>query len=962
MDSQLLHTGQRNESCRRAKSRQTRQVEASQRAAVQRVELRRQEQDIVATYTDPHLGVAAVQLELTPSGRAFLACKQEIDAHWDEYVHQSVPELDAPFTQEEVTAAVRALKASAAGLGLPLSAIKSVLMTEDNLQLVTDAFNDIYSTGDIPDDFTAVQLVLLPKPNGRGYRKIGVSNVLSRVIQYMVNHRLMLFLVDRQCLEECHCAFLKGHSVEGAALLSHMIETQSAVPLDSKHPLYTVYLDIKSAFASCPHHFILKALADLGIKGVMLRFIRSWLQQSSYSTANGGMVLIGIAVTLGLIEGNCFSPLLWACFLNPLAKALVQDCAAATDSATTSASRARGGGCDGTSSSSGGASADAAPVLAQAQQQNGTEVMVGGVPFPLIVFADDIKLSTRAPSPMQRKLDVMSVFLGDRNLQCSYDIGKSESMVSTVYVRNGVRRRKMPAGAATWEFMLGGAPLRRVPTYKHLGIQVHCNGGLAGIKLRNDYASAQQGRTIDLLSSSGIRSVAPMRGRHLLISRMRPVTSFGSGIHCGAGTVPVSTALCAADESVQRALLRAPGLPVEVVRSVLAMPSLDAEARASRLRLCAQVLSRRPTSAYRRALKDDLLLWDRLSAIVATGAAASPKSMGAQAADIHRRRLWWHHTNDLLSELEELEAHDAPPAPFRVLAQPRRYLQLVREFILEDVDSSVAMPLPGGGLREQLEDCLRSGCLLVRYQDRAVDRVAVMKKPSLRDTAVLLTGRATDSMHAMHFLAQPRTTANTLRVHLRAGSWYILTHAHYRKPCPWCAVDTHDNGVRRVDAGEGSDVERGGIIDVTSVDNQDAESVSAAAHLSALSQAQPSMRHLLVECTAWERQRTTMKASVQLILGDDGMHKKVTTAASSFDEETNTQWFLLIAGAPVEAWFVHTSVFQKPPRVSNKTAASTAQRQRDADAYDRVLRVTGEFLTEVIVATQRHFGVRRYYL
>ena len=157
-------------------------------------------------------------------------------------------------------------------------------------------------------------------------------------------------------------------------------------------------------------------------------------------------------------------------------------------------------------------------------------------------------------------------------------------------------------------------------------------------------------------------------------------------------------------------------------------------------------------------------------------------------------------------------------------------------------------------------------------------------------------------------------------------------------------------------------MERGGIIDVTSVDNQDAESVPAAAHLSALSQAQPSMRHLLVECTAWERQRTTMKASVQLILGDDGMRKKVTTAASSFDEETNTQWFLLIAGAPVEAWFVHTSVFQKPPRVSNKTAASTAQRQRDADAYDRVLRVTGEFLTEVIVATQRHFGVRRYYL
>ena len=105
-----------------------------------------------------------------------------------------------------------------------------------------------------------------------------------------------------------------------------------------------------------------------------------------------------------------------------------------------------------------------------------------------------------------------------------------------------------------------------------------------------------------------------------------------------------------------------------------------------------------------------------------------------------------------------------------------------------------------------------------------------------------------------------------------------------------------------------------------------------------------------------------MKESVQLILSDDGMHRKVTTAAASFDEVTNTQWFLLIAGAPVEAWFVNTSVFQKPPRLSNKTTARTAQRQRDADAYDRVLHVTGEFLTEVIVATQRHFGVKRYYL
>ena len=105
-----------------------------------------------------------------------------------------------------------------------------------------------------------------------------------------------------------------------------------------------------------------------------------------------------------------------------------------------------------------------------------------------------------------------------------------------------------------------------------------------------------------------------------------------------------------------------------------------------------------------------------------------------------------------------------------------------------------------------------------------------------------------------------------------------------------------------------------------------------------------------------------MKESVQLILGDDSMRKSVTTVASSLDSATSTQWFLLMAGAPVEAWFLNTTVFQKPPRLSNSVVANTAQRQRDADAYDRVLHVTGEFLVEVITATQRHFGVKRYYL
>ena len=939
MDSQLLRNGSRNESCRRAKSRQMRQIEAVQRAAVQRVELRRQEHVIVGTYTDPHLGVPAAQLELTPNGRAFLACKQELEVNWGAYMQRCVPTLDAPFTHEEVTSAVGALKMSAAGLGLPLAAVKHVLMTEENLQLVADAFNDIYSTGDIPDDFTAVLLVLLPKPNDRGYRSIGVSNVLSRVIQYMVNRRLMRYLVDHQCLEECHCAFLQGHSVEGAALLSHMIESQSAVPLDSKHPLYTVYLDIKSAFASCPHHFILKALADLGIQGVMLRFIRSWLEKSSYNTANGDMVLIGIAVTLGLIEGNCFSPLLWACFINPLAKALVQDCAAPR--------------------------ANVGPAV---QPRDNSEVTVGGVPFPLIVFADDIKLSTRAPDTLQRKLDIITESLGDWNLRCSYDVGKSEGTVSTTYERNGIRKRKLTAEEASHQFVLGGVQLRRVQTYKHLGIQVHCNGGSAGAKLRDAYVSGKQGRTIDMLANSGIRSVAPMRGRHLIISRLRPVTGFGAGIHSGASTAPVSDALCKADESVQRALLRAPGVPVEVVRSVLAIVSLDAEARMSRLRICAQMLSRLPTSAYRRGLKDDVRLWDRLSAIVDVGAAASKHSMGAQAAGVHRQRLWWHHTNSLLSELEEMEgnmhggnAQDIPPPPFRMAAAPRKYLQLVREFILGDVDSSLGTDMGGNGVREQLEDCLVSGCLLVRFQDRNADRVQVAKKLSLSDTAVLITGRATDSRHAMRFLAQPRTTANTLRVHLRAGSRYMFTHMHFRKPCPWCAAGESDDAVRRV-AADGDDQD--GAVDVTTNDDPALEAylASAAARLSIVSLAQPSMRHLLVECTAWAQRRTSMKESVQLILGDDSMRKSVTTVASSLDSATSTQWFLLMAGAPVEAWFLNTTVFQKPPRLSNSVAANTAQRQRDADAYDRVLHVTGEFLVEVITATQRHFGVKRYYL
>ena len=306
-------------------------------------------------------------------------------------------------------------------------------------------------------------------------------------------------------------------------------------------------------------------------------------------------------------------------------------------------------------------------------------------------------------------------------------------------------------------------------------------------------------------------------------------------------------------------------------------------------------------------------------------------------------------------------AQDIPPPPFRMAAAPRKYLQLVREFIFGDVDSSLGTDMGGNGVREQLEDCLVSGCLLVRFQDRNADRVQVATKLSLSDTAVLITGRATDSRHAMRFLAQPRTTANTLRVHLRAGSRYMFTHMHFRKPCPWCAAGESDDAVRRV-AADGDDQD--GVVDVTTNDDPALEAypASAAARLSIVSLAQPSMRHLLVECTAWAQRRTSMKESVQLILGDDSMRTSVTTVASSLDSATSTQWFLLMAGAPVEAWFLNTTVFQKPPRLSNSVAANTAQRQRDADAYDRVLHVTGEFLVEVITATQRHFGVKRYYL
>lgn len=218
--------------------------------------------------------------------------------------------FNVPFTMEELKESLRCSKDSTSG---PDQVHYQMLrhLPDEWLSKLLDIYNEIWSSGRLPDSWKISLILPILKPNkdpclAANYRPIALTSCVGKIFERMVNFRLTWFIDEK--IDMSQCGFRRFCGAEDCQVF--LEENMLNARLNHEH-CFIVSLDIKSAFDVTWRHGILRKLNELGVNGRLLKFCKEFMTDRRIKVAVGSTQSIEHSVENGIIQGSVISPTLF---------------------------------------------------------------------------------------------------------------------------------------------------------------------------------------------------------------------------------------------------------------------------------------------------------------------------------------------------------------------------------------------------------------------------------------------------------------------------------------------------------------------------------------------------------------------------------------------------------------------------------------------------------------------------
>ena len=218
-----------------------------------------------------------------------------------------------PITIEELLQTLAECKGSSPGPDeIHYEMIQNLCINGKNFLI--KIFNQIWLNHVFPENWKRSIMIAVLKPGKdpripTNYRPISLTNCLCKVLERIINKRLVWFLEEGNCFSDFQSGFRKNRcTLDNLLFLEHHIMKTFC----EKKYLVSIFFDIEKAYDTTWRRYIIAELIRMGLKGNLVFFIKNFFSERFFKIGNGNNFSSERKMENGIVQGSIISV---TCFL-----------------------------------------------------------------------------------------------------------------------------------------------------------------------------------------------------------------------------------------------------------------------------------------------------------------------------------------------------------------------------------------------------------------------------------------------------------------------------------------------------------------------------------------------------------------------------------------------------------------------------------------------------------------------
>lgn len=179
--------------------------------------------------------------------------------------------------------------------------------------------NNSFQTGIIPDKTKIAKITPIFKNGNKehvtNYRPISVLPIISKIMEKIMNKRLLNFLQKSKFFYPNQYGFRKNSNSETAVV---DITSDIQLQLDKKQNCGIISLDLCKAFDTVNHEILLKKMYDIGIRGNSYNWFKNYLTNRYQFVSINNHSSSYKKIICGVPQGSVLAPSLFLIYINSI--------------------------------------------------------------------------------------------------------------------------------------------------------------------------------------------------------------------------------------------------------------------------------------------------------------------------------------------------------------------------------------------------------------------------------------------------------------------------------------------------------------------------------------------------------------------------------------------------------------------------------------------------------------------